>query len=192
MGFVHPTWENLGTFKSEYFNNVSFSPDGRYRVASLFVGNRGRRAIHIWQAPFPWSEVERLPPVRILRPDGSICRIVFSPDGKLLAAATDDGVEIWRTEDWRPVAPLAMKSASGRIALSPNNRWLAFDNREGRIFVWDTRGASLVAELPGHPRTRFIFHSPPSRKNPRRKAQEFWRRIGSLPYFSRRASAQSA
>ncbi|MFD5944760.1 hypothetical protein ACFWAZ_01020 [Streptomyces collinus] len=68
--------------------------------------------------------------------------IAFSPDGSLLAAATDRGVQVLETETWRAVAPLFGKTGSAgvhKVAFSPDGRLLAFsrDSFTRSVQLWD-------------------------------------------------------
>ncbi|MGA5203878.1 hypothetical protein [Streptomyces variegatus] len=72
----------------------------------------------------------------------TVSDIAFSPDGSLLAAATDRGVQVLETETWKSVAPLfGRRSRSGisKVAFSPDGRLLAFARHSftRSVQLWD-------------------------------------------------------
>ncbi|WP_146192614.1 PD40 domain-containing protein [Streptomyces sp. A244] len=68
--------------------------------------------------------------------------IAFSPDGSLLAAATNRGVQVLETETWRSVAPLFGRTPTtgvNKVAFSPDGRLLAFSRNSftRSVQLWD-------------------------------------------------------
>ncbi|MFB6848430.1 hypothetical protein ACFCXS_26780 [Streptomyces sp. NPDC056373] len=73
---------------------------------------------------------------------GAVYDIAFSPDGSLLAASTDRGVQVLETETWRSVAPLFGKTSPAgvnKVAFSPDGRLLAFSRNSftRSVQLWD-------------------------------------------------------
>ena len=101
--------------------------------------------------------------VELLRDDGTrVARVTadedqlraaaFSPDGRRLAVAGDDGViRVLATSDGAVRARIEA-NGSGAIALafSPDAKHLISGNIFGEVRVWDPRSKKLLARLPGH------------------------------------------
>lgn len=74
--------------------------------------------------------------------------MVFSPDGILLAEATQQGVNLWDVTDGQPVTeakrtgsnPLSIQS----MAFSPDGKLLAFGGRDNGINLWDTETQAFL------------------------------------------------
>jgi tricorn protease len=119
-----------------YLASISFAPAGD-RVA---LTARGRLAI---------GGTGDLRRVEIALPEASRARqAVISPDDAWVYAFVDGGgdQEIWRfPADGRGTGqPLTSDAAGHRIAMhvSPNGRWLAHHDRNGRLWLLDTRSGS--------------------------------------------------
>ena len=75
-------------------------------------------------------------------PGGGVNAVAFSPDGKLLASAGDDGtVRLWNTATRQPAgAPLPAGTGSGRsvlgVAFSPDGKLLASADADGTVRMW--------------------------------------------------------
>lgn len=72
-------------------------------------------------------------------PDGADKRaipncIVFSPDGSLFAVGFDNGVQLWKTADWKPTSNFSDSVAGVEfIAFSPDGRKIATGERKPEI-----------------------------------------------------------
>lgn len=85
---------------------------------------------------------------------GTVFRMAFSPDGRLLATgSTDTTARLWDTATGQPVGePLTghTECVAG-VAFSPDGRLLATGSLDRTVRLWDTATGQLVGEpLTGH------------------------------------------
>jgi len=96
----------------------------------------------------------------------AVRRVVFSPDGKLLASSGEDRrVIVW---DFSRREPAAMLEGHGdqvtAIAFSPDGRWLASGSDDRSVVIWDTARLEKTRVLLGHRgRVRAVGFSPDGR-----------------------------
>jgi WD40 repeat protein len=71
----------------------------------------------------------------------SYSRVVYSPDGKLLASGLDDGtVHLYRLEDGSKIALDGHRGPISRVRFSPDGRLLASISTDGTIRLWGVLG----------------------------------------------------
>ena len=77
---------------------------------------------------------------------GSVLSVAFSPDGRLLASAGDDGtIRFYRTVDGLPAGVLTAHTGKVfSIAFSPNGKLLASAGEDRTIRLWRTADNSLL------------------------------------------------
>src|SRR5262249_14321844 len=76
--------------------------------------------------------------------------IAFSPDGKLLASASDDhGVRIWDVQTGRVRLLGEHTDEAWCIAFSPNGRLLASSSKDKTVRVWDVETGALKKTFTG-------------------------------------------
>ncbi|MFE4171765.1 caspase family protein [Streptomyces sp. NPDC056909] len=100
---------------------------------------------------------------------GTVHHVAFSPDGELLAAATNQGVEIRDTKAWRLVTRHFGNTENwvSAVAFSPDGKRLAFNTaEEGQCLrLWDVAERALLGEAwPAHgKRVNSVAFSPDGR-----------------------------
>lgn len=83
---------------------------------------------------------------------GIVFSVAFSPEGKILASAKEDGtIKLWDTTTWRKVTTL-QGPAEGvfSLAISPNGRWLAAGCLNKTVQVWDVATQRVIKTLAKH------------------------------------------
>jgi WD40 repeat protein len=87
-----------------------------------------------------------------LRHLAAVSALAFAPDGKDLAAASDDGtVILWRVADGTEVR--RFEGHRGRVsalAFAPDGKTLVSGSEDGPLFVWDVAGGKRLHVLEGH------------------------------------------
>ena len=93
----------------------------------------------------------------ILRGNGAVKKIAFSPDGRLLASAGDE-VRVYDVSAADPGAsarPLAGHTKPAQdVAFSPDGRWLATASADSTVRLWDVTAPDPAA-------SNIVLHHPP-------------------------------
>ena len=122
---------------------VAFSPDGRLLAAAGWNPYRGDdplwgSRVDVWDA-----RDGRL--VRTLAAPAQLCRVAFSPDGRLLAAASPSGeARLW---DAATGAEVRSWAAGGSVTFTPDGTFLAAGGPDGVSF-WAVATGALARRLP--------------------------------------------
>ena len=93
-------------------------------------------------------------PVHLAEPLHTINTLVFSPDGRMLAAAGfGEDVLLLGSEDGRPLHQWAAPGSDIRtICFSPDGALLAAAGRAGRVRIWDVQSGRATADVAVSPR----------------------------------------
>jgi WD40 repeat protein len=121
---------------------AAFSPDERW----LFTTS--------WYGAARW-QFQGFEDMVLLPHDSFPTDIAFSPDGKLLASNgpqdQDQRTQVWETDTWQRLYGLKqVGSGLGKLFFSPDSRWLAlveFEGRSGLMSFYDLAGGKLAHYL---------------------------------------------
>jgi serine/threonine protein kinase len=129
-------------YRSDLWNAcAAFSPDG-----SLYAYHE-KGIIRLWDM------VNKKPAGSFLGIASSCCCLVFSPDGRQLAASNGDKdvVQVWDLDSHLQVASLTNHVEGVNFVLfSPNGKTLAASSSDGLIILWDRASWTEFMRLRGH------------------------------------------
>jgi WD40 repeat protein len=127
--------------------SVAFSPDGKSLAAGL--GNYSSKVtgrLTLWEAPGGRNLADLA-----LRTPGGVSSLAFSRDGKTIATASSETVELWRGDP-----PVKVREIKGHknwiyaLAFSPDGSRLATGGWDKLIKLWNPESGAPLATLEGH------------------------------------------
>ncbi|WP_110955859.1 WD40 repeat domain-containing protein [Anaerosinus massiliensis] len=153
--------------------NLTYSPDGRY--LAMVGREKDNISICIWDVATGnlhkvLAQEKELDLYNKEVIPYALGNIIFSPDGKYIAAAIRlsqvSFIKIWDVTTWKlvDILPLRYGAYDNSMAYSPDGVYLAYIS-ENSVKVWNTRSHLLAGTLP-HPEkylTRGIAYSPDGR-----------------------------
>jgi WD40 repeat protein len=114
-------------------NAVSYSPDGEFIASASTFDN----TLRFWDASTGKPYGEPLP-------INKVTKIAFSPDGKMLAAATYDGVQVWDVPARKPFTVFLSRretqvhaASNTDVAFGPDGHTLATTSDGMTIQLWN-------------------------------------------------------
>lgn len=125
------------TVEHRFPNALRFSPDGQ----TLFAGGTGLSVCSV-------ATGERL---RHLAGKQLVTAMDLSPDGKLLALACGDTIQLWDPTAGVEVTRLTGHANVATLVFSPDGRMLASGNHDTTILLWDVIGALIAARIQVKP-----------------------------------------
>ena len=142
--------ELIRTFHShdEWVSFVDISPDGNFAAIAPVAD-----VVRIWELSVG-REITALENL-----EGSAGCVKFSPNGNLLAAQTEDLVELWRCRDWERVAviPLGKARRIGGLAFHPSRPLLAIkDDESHQVHCCTINYALLDGAGVSHDSRRYV------------------------------------
>jgi WD40 repeat protein/serine/threonine protein kinase len=128
---------------------VSFSPDGNLIAAGAGPSQYGTGQVLVWDA----STFQLVRKLGHLGPDTdhSITDLVFSPDSRLLAAASwDDHTKVWDVASGEELIDIPTRGFAIAVAFSPDGRLLATANSGGTVRIRDVVNGTQLRAFTAH------------------------------------------
>jgi WD40 repeat protein len=123
-------------------HNLSLSRDGRWLIST-----GADRQIYLWR-----TEDGQLMHSLHDRVDHTVSQVLFSPDGKQIAAANEDGeINLWNQQG---ETLINLQSPNNRpifsLAFSPSGKYLVAGQADGKLTLWELPTGKLLKVLSGH------------------------------------------
>ncbi|MCL4267354.1 MAG: TIR domain-containing protein [Anaerolineae bacterium] len=106
-------------------SDIIFTPDGEYIVTAE---DHGR--VQFYNATT--GELDQQ-----FHHNEAVYALAFSPDGRFLAAGTDNATRVWNVNTGRPEADLFHNRPVRSLAFTPNNNFLLTGSEDGNLRIWE-------------------------------------------------------
>jgi WD40 repeat protein len=154
-GSLVPGWETVGG------SSFAFSPDGQFLAVGHSLDNSTAliRVSDVNQVFYLINPPDD--PASYGNSNSQITELAFSPDGKLLAAASADrSVGLWRVSDGSLLQTLWGRSGYSSVAFSPDGQMLAAASFGEDVELWQVSEGRLLRTFRGPYRISAVAFSP--------------------------------
>lgn len=135
--------------RRQAIGSLAISPDGTMIAAGF--GRPSHHQSDYEQVALVWDLASGRQLQQLPGHFNTICSVAFSPDGTVLATASDDQqVKLWSVSDWRPLGTLSGTERFKSVAFSPQGDWIVTGGESGAITVWETASRRPIRQLIGH------------------------------------------
>jgi WD40 repeat protein len=137
-------WRLFATLPNSEFRYPTFSSDGRY-IFTLDVTPGHGYIVNIWETE-TGNKVFQIPY------EYPVWRVTLSPDARFVATQSDNGqyvsvVQVWNISQDPPLLQLSQNNGTSSFAFSPDSQYLAFENAEDAITVWNLQTQQETARF---------------------------------------------
>ena len=138
-------------------NSVQFSADTR---TLAIAGDDG---LKLWALPNWQSSPESYFIGTLTESYEEIRAIAFTPDGKILAGANGDWIDLWGKDSGVHIAELENSTWVNAIAFSPDGASLASGGEDGKLRIWDLEPYMALQPIVEQDIVRMIYFLPNDR-----------------------------
>ena len=127
---------------TDWVNGISFSPT----EPTIFASASGDNTIKIWNLNGMNGTLKETLRVKQNLPNTGFFRVRFSPDGKMLASAGQDGnVVLWKRDGSAPIVLKGHTDKVRDVSFSPDGQTIASASIDGTVKLWGLNQTSPIA-----------------------------------------------